>query len=176
MMWMGCAGTPTRESTGEYIDDSVITAKVKAEYAGDPVVKATEVSVETFKGVVQLSGFVDNNDAKAKAEQLAKGVRGVVRVENNIITKPVAGAGGKSASADLYDYTGEITAINGDNSFTVKKALINHTFQLAVGADIVGRDGSKTRFSELHVGDDVKVFYMEQNGVKTATRVEVTGD
>ena len=55
---MGCASTSTREGTGEYIDDTVITNKVKAAIINDPTLKATEINVETFKGVVQLSGFV----------------------------------------------------------------------------------------------------------------------
>lgn len=177
LMWAGCASTPTKESTGEFIDDTAITTKVKAAFARDPVVKASQVNVETFKGVVQLSGFVDDNDVKVRAEQVAKGVHGILRVENNILVKPVGGARGSGATVDLNDYTGEIMAINSsDNTFTVKKALINHTFQLATEAEIRMRDKTSGKFSDLHVGDHVKVFYMEQNDVKTATRVEVTGD
>lgn len=175
LMWAGCASTPMHESTGEYVDDSTITTKVKASCAGDSMVKATQVNVETFKGVVQLSGFVDTQDAKNRAEQLARNVRGVVRVENNIIVKPVAGAEGSSASADIDDYSGEITAINGD-TLTVKKAMISHDFRLVTGADVIARDGSNTRFSKLQVGDHVKVFYTTANGMNNATRVEVTGD
>ncbi len=83
----GCAGTPTRESTGEYVDDSAITTKVKAELVRDPIVKALQVDVKTFKGVVQLSGFVDNKDQKAQAEADAKTVPGVKEVTNNIVVK-----------------------------------------------------------------------------------------
>lgn len=83
----GCAGTPTRESTGEYVDDSAITTKVKAELVRDPVVKALQVDVTTFKGVVQLSGFVDNANQKAQAEADAKTVNGVKDVKNNIVVK-----------------------------------------------------------------------------------------
>ena len=85
----GCASTPTHESTGEYIDDSTITTKLKAKYAKDPVVSAMQVHVVTYKGVVQLSGFVDNADASSKAEEIAKDTAGVTKVENNIIVKPV---------------------------------------------------------------------------------------
>ena len=85
----GCASTPYRESTGEYIDDSTITAKVKASMAKDPDVSAIQVSVETYKGVVQLSGFVNNKDVKRKAGELARDVNGVRKVENNIVVKPV---------------------------------------------------------------------------------------
>ena len=83
----GCAGTATRESTGEYIDDSSITTKVKAELVRDPVVKADQVKVETFKGSVQLSGFVDTPDQKARAGQIAASVAGVREVRNNIEVK-----------------------------------------------------------------------------------------
>src|SRR4051812_31036149 len=84
---MGCAGTSTRESTGEYVDDSTITTKVKAQFVKDPVVKAIDVKVETFKGVVSLSGFVNTADEKARAEQVAASVQGVRQVNNNITLK-----------------------------------------------------------------------------------------
>jgi osmotically-inducible protein OsmY len=82
-----CAPTPTREGTGEYIDDSLITAKVKAALVNDPVVKATEVNVETFKGVVQLSGFVSSPQSAQKAVDIARGVEGVKSVRNDIRLK-----------------------------------------------------------------------------------------
>lgn len=83
----GCAGTATRTSTGEFIDDATITTKVKAAFVRDPVVKALDVNVDTFKSVVQLSGFVSTNDEKARAEQLAAGIAGVSSVKNNITVK-----------------------------------------------------------------------------------------
>jgi hyperosmotically inducible periplasmic protein len=84
---VGCAGTSTRESTGEYVDDAGITTKVKAAFVRDPVVKALDVKVETFKAVVQLSGFVDTPDQKNRAEQIARGTPGVQSVKNNISIK-----------------------------------------------------------------------------------------
>lgn len=83
----GCAGTATRESTGEYVDDATVTTKVKAAFVRDPLVKALDVKVETFKGVVQLSGFVDTAEQKSRAEQIAAGVSGVGSVKNNITLK-----------------------------------------------------------------------------------------
>ena len=83
----GCAGTSTRESTGEYIDDASITTKVKAAFVKDPVVKAMDVKVDTFKATVQLSGFVDTSEQKSRAEQIARGVTGVAGVKNNITVK-----------------------------------------------------------------------------------------
>lgn len=83
----GCAATPTSESTGEYVDDSSITLKVKSAFVKDPVVKAGNVSVETFKGVVQLSGFVNTAEEKAQAGRVAATVKGVTEVKNNIVIK-----------------------------------------------------------------------------------------
>jgi len=83
----GCAATATKESTGEYVDDATITAKVKAAFVKDEVVKAFDVSVETFKGNVQLSGFVDTAEEKARAVQIARGIDGVRDVQNKITVK-----------------------------------------------------------------------------------------
>lgn len=83
----GCAATSTRESTGEFIDDATITTKVKAAFVTDEAVKAREISVETFKGVVQLSGFVNTPAEKAAAAKLAAGVTGVRSVKNSIAVK-----------------------------------------------------------------------------------------
>ena len=87
MMWMGCASTATRETPGEYLDDSTLTAKVKAAFVHDPVVKAFDVSVQTYKGAVQLSGFVNTVSEKNQAETVARGVRGVKSVTNSLIVK-----------------------------------------------------------------------------------------
>jgi len=82
-----CASTRTQESAGEYVDDSVITTKVKAELAGDDFFKSFQISVETYKGVVQLSGFVNSQQAVDKAGQIARSVNGVTSVKNNLIVK-----------------------------------------------------------------------------------------
>jgi len=83
----GCAGTRTHESTGEYIDNSAVTAKVKTALVDDPSVSAMQVKVKTFKGVVQLSGFVDTPQQKQRAEEIARGIDGVREVQNNISVK-----------------------------------------------------------------------------------------
>lgn len=83
----GCAGTATRASTGEMIDDSVITAKVKTELIRDEVVKARDINVDTFRGTVQLSGFVETPEQKARAGDIAARVTGVNNVVNNITVK-----------------------------------------------------------------------------------------
>lgn len=84
---VACAPTATREGTGEYVDDSVITTKVKASFAADPTVKATQVQVETFKGTVQLSGFVDSPESARRAVELARGIKGVKSVKNDTVVR-----------------------------------------------------------------------------------------
>ena len=84
---LGCAGSATQESTGEYITDSWITTKVKAALAEDSQVKATEVNVETFKGVVQLSGFVSSDAAMHQAVRVANSIQGVTSVKNDMRVK-----------------------------------------------------------------------------------------
>jgi osmotically-inducible protein OsmY len=83
----GCAATRTRDSTGQYVDDTVITTKVKSALLGDKEVKSFEIKVETVKRVVQLSGFVDTADQRAAAGKDATAVAGVIDVENNLIVK-----------------------------------------------------------------------------------------
>jgi len=84
---VGCAGTPQKESTGEYIDDTLITAKVKAAILDNPDLKVAEINVETFKGVVQLSGFVRSQEAINEAVRVASGVGGVKSVRNDMRLK-----------------------------------------------------------------------------------------
>ena len=82
-----CASTRTQSSAGEYVDDSVITTKVKALLAEDDFLKSFQISVETYKGKVQLSGFVNSRDALNKAGQIARSVKGVTSVKNNLSVK-----------------------------------------------------------------------------------------
>ena len=84
---MGCASTATQEGTGEYVDDTVITTKVKAEIFNEPSLKSAEINVETFKGVVQLSGFVNSQDDINRAVRVARSVKGVVSVKNDMRLK-----------------------------------------------------------------------------------------
>jgi hyperosmotically inducible periplasmic protein len=83
----GCASTPTKASTGEFIDDSVVTTKVKAALVRDDATPGSAIKVETFKGVVQLSGFVDYAAQKAEAGIVAAKIEGVKEVVNNITVK-----------------------------------------------------------------------------------------
>lgn len=84
---VGCESTRTQEGTGEYIDDTVITTKVKAAFLNDPALKAAEINVETYKGIVQLSGFVRSNAAADRAVVVARGVGGVKSVKNDMRLK-----------------------------------------------------------------------------------------
>ena len=86
-VFLGCASTPTRESTGEYIDDSTITTKVKAAIFNDPSLKVFQINVETFKGEVQLTGSVDTDQIVNKAGEVARDVGGVKSVRNDLIVK-----------------------------------------------------------------------------------------
>ncbi len=85
--FMGCASTAKKEGTGEYIDDSVITTKVKAAIFGEDSLKSAEINVETFKGVVQLSGFVSSQADINKAAEVARTVKGVTSVKNDMRLK-----------------------------------------------------------------------------------------
>ena len=84
---LGCASTRTHEGTGEYVDDTVITTKVKAAILHEPMLKSAEINVETFKGVVQLSGFVSSQAAESKAVEVARTVGGVKSVKNDMRLK-----------------------------------------------------------------------------------------
>lgn len=84
---LGCAGSRTQTSTGEYIDDSAISTKAKTALLADEEVSGLQVEVETFKGVVQLSGFVDTPAQAQKAEQIVRTIDGVQEVKNDIVVK-----------------------------------------------------------------------------------------
>ena len=84
---LGCASTAKQEGTGEFIDDSVITTKVKAAVFNEPTLKSSEINVETFKGVVQLSGFVSTESDIRKAVEVTRSVKGVTSVKNDMRIK-----------------------------------------------------------------------------------------
>src|SRR5688572_18705904 len=84
---VGCSSTPTSASTGQQIDDTTITTKVKAKMVDDPAVSALNIKVETFKGTVQLSGFANNATEVNRAVEIARGTDGVKSVKNDIRLK-----------------------------------------------------------------------------------------
>jgi hyperosmotically inducible protein len=109
-----CASTRTTKSAGEQVDDTVTTASVKSNLIADPVTKAYQIDVETFKGTVQLNGFVDNAAGKERATEVAKTTKGVTAVRNNLTVRT---DGGPSASERIDDAgitTKVKTALAGD--------------------------------------------------------------
>jgi len=87
---LGCATTsapPKHETAGEYLDDSVVTTKVKAALLNEPALKSFQISVKTYQDTVQLSGFVDSPEARQLAGRVASGVHGVANVKNDLIVK-----------------------------------------------------------------------------------------
>lgn len=86
----GCAPTPTRQSTGEVVDDAALTARVKSALISEPGVKSTAINVETFRGTVSLSGFVDSAEMAQKAIDAAEKVQGVRSVKNDMRVKPAS--------------------------------------------------------------------------------------
>jgi len=85
--FLGCASTAKQESTGQYIDNSVITSKVKAAIFDEPSLKTMQINVESYKGEVQLSGFVNSAASVQKAGEIARSVQGVVSVKNDLVVK-----------------------------------------------------------------------------------------
>lgn len=86
-LMFGCAATPQQEGTGEYIDDSVLTTKVKAAIFNEPTLKSAEINVESFKGTVQLSGFISSQANINKAIEVTRTVKGVKAVKNDMRIK-----------------------------------------------------------------------------------------
>lgn len=84
VMSVGCASTPKQESTSEYIEDSVITTRVKSAILGEKTLESVEINVETYKGIVQLSGFVNSNKDMSTAVEVASKVLGVKSVKNDM--------------------------------------------------------------------------------------------
>src|SRR5688500_4572460 len=95
---VACASTRTTKSAGEQVDDSVTTGRVKAALIADPTTKAHQIDVETFKGTVQLNGFVDSSASKERATEIAKQAKGVTAVRNNLTVKTDS-----HAAADFAD-------------------------------------------------------------------------
>lgn len=129
----GCAATDTQRATGETIDDGVVTAKVKAALIDNDIVEAGEVNVTTYRGVVQLSGFVDSNEEKTQAGQAAKAVDGVKEVRNDL---KVQGQGTQVADRSAG-------AVVDDSALTasVKTALIGDATTKGSQINVETRDG-----------------------------------
>lgn len=85
--FLGCTTTPKRETAGQYVDDSVITTRVKAAIFDELALKTFQINVTTFQGIVQLSGFVDSAENARKAGEIARTIQGVKEVKNDLIAK-----------------------------------------------------------------------------------------
>ena len=143
-----CSATRTQQSAGEVIDDSVLTSKVKVALIDEPITKAGQINVETYRGVVQLGGFVDNAQQRAQATQVARSVTGVKAVRNDLrISTPQATAG---QVVDDGTITASVKAKLVEDS-TTKAHQINVETQKGVVqlAGFVDSTAAKTRASEL---------------------------
>jgi hyperosmotically inducible periplasmic protein len=111
---VACASTRTQKSAGEQVDDSVTTGRVKAALIADPVTKAHQIDVETFKGTVQLNGYVDTSASKERASEIAKNTRGVTAVHNNLTVKTDGNRSGEQVVDDGAITTKVKAALAGD--------------------------------------------------------------
>lgn len=140
---IGCSGSATQESTGDYIDDTWITIKVKASLVDDPSVKAREVNVETFKGVVQLSGFVESQEAMDRVVDSASSIEGVSSVQNNMTdqigralieaSNPALASAFCSVSLALPSNSTKRTSLMCCNCGSILATVSAHTFAAALG-------------------------------------------
>lgn len=105
MAMTACASTSTQRSAGETVDDTVVTARVKAELVDNNKTNAGQIEVQTYRGVVQLNGFVDSNEEKSTATQVAKAVDGVKEVHNNLQVKARTGTSDRTAGTTIDDAT-----------------------------------------------------------------------
>jgi len=125
---VACASTRTQKSAGEQVDDSVTTGRVKAALIADPVTKAHQIDVETFKGTVQLNGFVDSSASKSRASEVARGTKGVTSVQNNLTVK-------------TEPRSGEQVADDGAITMKVKAALAGDPRTKAHQVNVETREG-----------------------------------
>lgn len=143
-----CSSTRTQQSAGEVIDDSVLTGKVKVALIDDPITKAGQINVETYRGVVQLGGFVDTAQQKEQATRVARSITGVKEVRNDLrISTPQATAG---QVVDDGTITASVKARLIEDS-TTKAHQINVETQKGVVqlAGFVDSTAAKTRAGEL---------------------------
>src|ERR1043165_1695730 len=111
---VACASTRTQKSAGEQVDDSVTTGRVKAALIADPTTKAHQIDVETFKGTVQLNGFVDTSASKEQAGRIAKNTKGVTAVRNNLTVRQDGGPSGAERVDDAAITAKVKAALAGD--------------------------------------------------------------
>lgn len=131
----GCAGSGTQESTGEYVDDSVITAKVKSAFAADKQVSALNIKVSTFKGTVQLSGFAGSQQEIDRAVEVARGIPGVKSVKNDIRRAPQSTGAYVDDSVITARVKSAFVADREVSALSIKVETVNGVVQLSGFAD-----------------------------------------
>lgn len=131
IMMAACASTRTQRSAGETVDDGAITTKVKSELVRDDLTKARHIEVETYRGVVQLNGFVDSSQEKARAEQLARNVTGVQSVRNNLDVKQQVASSERTPGEYVDDatLTAKVKAKLIDNPATKARQINVDTYE-----------------------------------------------
>lgn len=147
----GCASTRTQQSPGENLDDRLVTGRVKAALIADPDTKARKIDVETFRGVVQLNGFVDSAAERSKAESVAGNVNGVKQVRNNLQV-----GGEKTTVAEAVDdsvVTGKVkAAIAGDSALSGMQVNVETHEGTVLLSGFVDNPEQKTRAAEVARG------------------------
>lgn len=146
---VACVSTRTQKSMGEQIDDTVITSKVKAELIGDPLTKAHEIDVEVFKGRVQLNGFVRSDAMRNHAVTLARGVNGVVAVDNNLKLK-AAGERTEGEAVDDATLTTRVkSALASDTRTNAFQINVETRESVVLLAGFVNTAGGRTAAGEV---------------------------
>ena len=144
----GCAGDRYSRSTGQTFDDAGTTARVKSKLLADPNVSGLDVKVDTFRGTVQLTGFVDSPQQKQLAEQLARDVDGVQLVRNDIMVKMNEAAGGEAIKKNRNDRDGASIEVEAD---TDRKGIDIDADADRNGVDV---DVDRKRDAELEIKAD----------------------
>jgi hyperosmotically inducible protein len=148
LVMSACSATRTQQAPGEVIDDSLLTAKVKAALIDDPVTKARDINVETYRGVVQLAGFVDNAEQKAKATEIARSVTGVQEVRNDLRVSAQQGTVGQAVDDGLI--TTQVKAkLVGDSRTSAQQINVETQRGVVQLSGFVDSNDSKARAAEL---------------------------
>lgn len=153
---VACSSTPTQRSAGETTDDTVLTGKVKAALIDSSVVKGHDVNVDTYRGVVQLNGFVDTQAEKAAATQAAQSVKGVKEVRNNLQVKSVVMADANRSTGEVIDDATITTkvkaALIADETTKAHQINVDTNSGIVELGGFVDSDTAKNRASEVARG------------------------
>ena len=154
---VACASTRTQKSAGEQVDDSVTTGRVKAALIADPVTKAHQIDVETFKGTVQLNGFVDSAASKERASEVARSTKGVTAVHNNLTVRTDSGPSGSERMGDAEITAKVKSALAGDPRTKAHQVNVETREGVVQLSGFVDNSEAKSTAEELaRAVDDVK--------------------